>query len=53
MEENMSNKEVTICLEALFNRLTGHDTDEDYAPTEYGYIQKEVDGDSEWFDESF
>ena len=46
----MSNKEVTICLEALFNRLTGHDTEEDYVPTEYGYIQKETDEGKEWFD---
>ena len=46
----MKNKEVTICLEALFNRLTGHDTEEDYVPTEYGYIQKETDEDKEWYD---
>lgn len=47
---DMENKKVTICLEALFNRLTGHDTEEDYVPTEYGYIQKETDEDKEWFD---
>lgn len=46
----MKNKEVTICLETLFNRLTGHDAEEDYVPTEYGYIQKETDEDKEWFD---
>ena len=43
-------KKVTVCLEALFNRLTGHDTEEDYIPTEYGYIQKETDDGKEWFD---
>ena len=43
-------KKVTVCLEALFNRLTGHDTEEDYVPTEYGYIQKETDEGKEWFD---
>lgn len=46
----MKSKKVAVCLEALFNRLTGYDTEEDYVPTEYGYIQKEVDGESEWFD---
>jgi hypothetical protein len=46
----MKNKKVTVCLEVLFNRLTGYDTEEDYVPTEYGYIQKEVDGEDEWFD---
>ena len=45
----MKNKKVTICLEALFNKLTGHD-EEDYASTEYGYIQKEKDEGKEWFD---
>lgn len=43
-------KKVTICLETLFNRLTGHDTEEDCVPTEYGYIQKETDEDREWYD---
>ena len=47
---NMKNKEVTICLEALFNRLTGHDTEQDYVSTEYGHIQKETDEGKEWFD---
>ena len=46
----MENKKVTVCLEALFNRLTGHDTEEEYVPTQYGYIQKETDEDKEWFD---
>ena len=49
-EIKMNNKKVTICLEVLFNKLTGHDTEEDYVPTEYGYIQKETDEDKEWFD---
>lgn len=46
----MKNRKVTICLEVLFDKLTGYDTEEDYVPTEYGYIQKEIDGDKEWFD---
>ena len=46
----MENKKVTVCLEVLFNRLTGHDTEEEYVSTEYGYIQKETDEDKEWFD---
>ena len=46
----MENKRVTICLEALFNSLTGYDTEEEYVDTEYGYIQKETDEDKEWFD---
>lgn len=46
----MERKKVTICLEVLFNRLTGYDTEEDYVPTQYGYIQKETDEDREYFD---
>lgn len=49
-KENFRNKKVTICLEILFNRLTGHDNEEEYVPTEYGYIQKETDETKEWFD---
>lgn len=45
-----NNKEVTICLKALFNRLTEYDTEEDYAYTKYGYIQKETDEGKEYFD---
>lgn len=41
---------VTVCLEALFNKLTGYDDEEDYVPTEYGYIQKETEEDKMWFD---
>lgn len=41
--------EVTVCLEALFNRLKEQDTD-DYVATSYGHIQKESDGNKEWFD---
>ena len=46
----MNNKKVTICLEALFNRLTGYDTEEDYVTTEYGNIEKEIEDDIEYFD---
>lgn len=35
----------------LFDVLTGFDSEEEYIPLEYeGYIQKETDGDKEWFD---
>ena len=43
-------KKVTVCLEALFNRLTRDNVDEEYVPTQYGCIQKETDEDKEWFD---
>lgn len=46
----MNDKKVTICLEALFDRLAGHDAAEEYVPTQYGYIQKEADEGKEWFD---
>lgn len=44
-------KKYTISTKTLFNVLTGFDNEEDYIPLEYeGYIQKETDGDQEWFD---
>lgn len=44
-------KQYTINKKALFEILTGFDSDEDYVPLEYnGYIQKETDGCNEWFD---
>lgn len=43
-------KKVTISVEALFDRLTEHDAEADYVTTKYGYIEKETDGDREWFD---
>lgn len=46
----MENKKVTVCLEALFNKLTGYNTEEDFVLTEYGYIQKETNEEKEWFD---
>ena len=46
----MKHKEVTVCLEVLFNRLTRYDTKADYVSTEYGYIQKEIDGENAYFD---
>lgn len=44
-------KEYTVNTAILFNALTGFDNEEEYVPLEYGgYIQKETDGDKEWFD---
>lgn len=44
-------KQYTISTAALFDALTGLDNEEEYVPLEYGgYIQKETDGDKEWFD---
>lgn len=44
-------KEYTVSTAMLFNTLTGFDNEEEYVPLEYGgYIQKETDGDKEWFD---
>ena len=44
-------KEYTINIAALFGVLTGFDSEAEYVSLEYeGYIQKETDGDNEWFD---
>ena len=44
-------KEYTVSTATLFNTLTGFVNEEKYVPLEYGgYIQKETDGDKEWFD---
>lgn len=44
-------KKYTVSTATLFNVLTGFDNEEEYVPLEYGgYIQKETDGDKEWFD---
>lgn len=44
-------KRYSISTKTLFENLTGFDSEEDYVPLEYnGYIQKETDGCSEWFD---
>lgn len=44
-------KEYTVSTATLFNALTGFYNEEEYVPLEYGgYIQKETDGDKEWFD---
>lgn len=45
----MENKKVTMCLELLFKKLSESDEDESVS-TEYGDIQKEVDGENEYFD---
>ena len=43
-------KRYTISTATLFDVLTGFDKEEEYVPLEYGYIQKETDGDNMWFD---
>lgn len=44
-------RKYTISIATLFDTLTSYDYEEEYATLEYGgYIQKEVDGDKEWFD---
>lgn len=44
-------KKYIINTATLFNVLTGFDNEEEYVPLEHeGYIQKETDGDKEWFD---
>ena len=44
-------KEYTINTATLFDVLTGFDKEEEYVPLEYeGYVEKETDGDKEWFD---
>lgn len=44
-------KEYILNTVQLFNVLTGFDNEEEYVPLEYGgYIQKETEGDKEWFD---
>lgn len=44
-------KKYTINTATLFDTLTGFDNEEEYVPLEYGgYIQKETNGNKEWFD---
>lgn len=44
-------RKYTISTATLFDVLTGFDKEEEYVPLEYeGYIQKETEGDKEWFD---
>ena len=50
-ESKEKGLEYTICLQSLFDVLTGYDPEEDYAPLEVeGYIQKETDGDRVYYD---
>lgn len=44
-------KKYTISTAMLFEVITIFEANAEYAPLEYGgYIQKETDGDKEWFD---
>ena len=50
-ESKEKGLEYTICLQSLFDALTGYDSEEDYVPLEVeGYIQKETDGDRVYYD---
>lgn len=50
-ENKEKGLEYTICLQPLFDALTGYDPEEDYVPLEIeGYIQKETDGDRVHYD---
>ena len=47
--EAVNCKEVTICLEELFNRLAENE-DDDRVSLTYGILQKETDGEKSWYD---
>ena len=47
--EGVDCKEVTICLEELFNRLAENE-DDDRVSLTYGILQKETDGEKSWYD---
>ena len=49
-ESKEKGLEYTICLQSLFDALTGYDPEEDYVPLEVeGYIQKETDEDKVYY----
>lgn len=49
-ESKEKGLEYTICLQSLFDALTGYDPEEDYVPLEVeGYIQKETEGDKVYY----